>query len=136
MHSAATPSSSTTIACIRFPAATRIAVSYFDSLCPSREDRRDRNGVPALQALRDVRLRLHGGVLAGEVEDRGLELPLLPGQLGLLLPLRVEVRLEPREALRGGLRAGPELLELELRVVELELVRLQDVLQLDDPVPD
>ena len=35
MHSAATESSSTTIACMRFPAAIRIAVSYFDSVWPS-----------------------------------------------------------------------------------------------------
>src|SRR5438093_2926262 len=74
-------------------------------------------------------------MLPREFEDRGLELGLLLREFLFFLSLRVEVLLELREALGSSLRPGLQFFQLELRIVQLELVRLQNIFELHDLVP-
>src|SRR3990170_6080166 len=91
------------------------------------EDCRDGGRVTALHVLGDVRFGPHRGVLSRELDNRVLELSTLTLKFRLFLTLCVKLLLELREGFRARLRAGPEFLQLELGVVELELVRLQDL---------
>src|SRR3989454_2723151 len=96
------------------------------------EDRGDRGRVAPLHVLRDVCLGLQLGVLPGEAEDRRLELGLLSCELRFLRSLLVKFLLEFLKALARLFRGSPQLLELPVRVVVLNLVRLAGLLDLGD----
>src|SRR5438876_9280964 len=91
------------------------------------EDRGQRTGVAALHVLRDVGLGLELGVVPRQAEDRRLDLRLLLRELRFLRALLVKLRLELLEALAGFLGGRTKLLQLPLRILELDLVRFAGV---------
>src|SRR3989449_10826564 len=96
------------------------------------EDRGDRGRVAPLHVLRDVCLGLQLGVLPGEAEDRRLEIGLLSCELRFLRSLLVKLLLEFLTALTRLFLGRPQLLELPVRVVMFDLIRLPGLLDLGD----